>query len=329
MKIRSLLKGIRFNTSNLPIPAAVAFLIISLGTATKSTEFLTLSNFAVIADQAAITMIIACGLTFVILMGSIDLSTEGLIAASAMATSLLIANDRTLYNFGFWVFPVGLAVGALIGLLAGVIVTRVRIPSFIVTIATWNLGLGIGYILFGSASQPGVTDEDFLRFGYETILGLTKPVWTAIIVVIVSMLIQRFTKFGRYAYVIGGSEEIAILSGIDVKKYRTLALSYSGAMSGLAGSLLVTRMGIGAVNSGQGLLFASISSVVIGGTLLNGGRGGILHSIVGVLIMVTMSISMILLDVSSYYQGIVQGAVVIIVISAAAWRHRRPLRVVV
>jgi len=329
MKITLKGKLNKFTTVNLPIPGIISLLIICIFTTTQSSQFLTIMNLQAIADQAAITLIIACGLTFVILMGSIDLSIQGVIAASAMSVSLLIANDRTKFNLGFGVFFVGIGIGAFIGLLAGLAVTLIHIPSFIVTIATWNFGLGVGYILFGSASQPGILDKRFLALGIDTFLGLSKIVWIAIAVALLSFAIQRYTIFGRYAFVIGGSEEIALLSGINVKKYRLLAFIFSGATSGLAGTLLASKMGIGAVNSGEGLLFLTISSVVIGGTLLNGGRGGILHTIIGVLIMTTIYIAMILLDISSFFQKIVQGLVVLIVVVIAGWKQRKPQRTVV
>lgn len=318
----------RFNSTGLPIPALIALLIICIFTSTRSPQFLTIENFSAIADQAAITLIIACGLTFVILMGSIDLSIQGIIAASAMSVSLLVANDRTNFSLGNGVFIVGIGIGATIGLLAGMAVTLIRIPSFIVTIATWNFGLGIGYVLFGSGQQPGIQDKEFIGLGIETFLGLTKIVWIAVGVAVLSFMIQRYTIFGRYAYVIGGSEETALLSGINVKKFRILAFVFSGATSGLAGTLLASKMSIGAVNSGEGLLFLTVSSVVIGGTLLNGGRGGILHSVIGVLIMTTIYIAMILLDVSSFFQKIVQGLVVLVVVVIASWKQRKPLRTV-
>jgi ribose transport system permease protein len=114
-----------------------------------------------------------------------------------------------------------------------------------------------------------------------------------------------------------------------VKRFRTLSLVLSGALSGLAGSVIVAKSGIGAVQAGEGQLFLGIAAVVIGGTLLSGGRGGILHSVVGVYIMITISVAMILLDVSDFYQQIVQGSVVLLVVSSTSWRQRRPLRTVV
>lgn len=313
----------------LPIPAFISLMIIFIITGTLSPQFLTVENFQALADQAAITLILACGLTFVILMGSIDLSSQGLIAASAMSVSLLVANDRTKFNFGLSAILIGISIGALIGLVAGLSLIYIRIPSFIATIATWNIGLGIAYILFGGASQPGVEDEKFLALSFDTFMGLSKVVWIAVGVFILFFLIQKFTVFGRYTFVIGGSEEVALLSGINVKFYRTLAFVLSGACSGLAGALLVSKMGIGAVNAGQDLLFLTISSVVIGGTLLSGGRGGILHSLIGVLIMTSIYISMILLDVDSLYQGILEGFVVLFVVTISYWKQRQPLKTVV
>ncbi len=315
--------------SNLPIPALLSLLIVSAFTATRSSEFLTFDNFVQISDQASVTIILVCGLTFVILMGSIDLSVQGVMAASSMTTSLLVANDRNLNNWGLWSIAAGMVVGALIGLIAGLAVTILRIPSFLVTIATWNIGLGLAYVLFGNTSQPSVEDKTMLGLGLDTFLGLSKATWVAIAVVVFCMWLQTRTKFGRYAYVIGGSEEIAKLSGINVKKFRTLAMMLAGALSGLAGSMIVAKSGIGAVQAGEGQLFLGIAAVVIGGTLLSGGRGGVLHSVVGVYIMITISVAMILLDVSDFYQQIVQGAVVLIVVSGTAWKLRKPLRTVV
>ncbi len=315
--------------SNLPIPALLSLLIVSAFTATRSSEFLTFDNFVQISDQASVTIILVCGLTFVILMGSIDLSVQGVMAASSMTTSLLVANDRNLNNWGLWSIAAGMVVGALIGLIAGLAVTILRIPSFLVTIATWNIGLGLAYVLFGNTSQPSVEDKTMLGLGLDTFLGLSKATWVAIAVVVFCMWLQTRTKFGRYAYVIGGSEEIAKLSGINVKKFRILAMMLAGALSGLAGSIIVAKSGIGAVQAGEGQLFLGIAAVVIGGTLLSGGRGGVLHSVVGVYIMITISVAMILLDVSDFYQQIVQDAVVLIVVSGTAWKLRKPLRTVV
>ncbi len=331
MKNSEKLESIRAIASrgNFPIPALLSLLIVSAFTATQSPEFLTFDNFVQISDQASVTIILVCGLTFVILMGSIDLSVQGVMASASMATALLVANDRNQNSWGYWSILVGMLVGALIGLLAGVAVTRLKIPSFLVTIATWNIGLGLAYILFGNTSQPSVKDKGMLALGIETFFGFSKATWIAFIVVLICMWIQTRTKFGKYAYVIGGSEEIAKLSGINVKRFRTLSLVLSGALSGLAGSVIVAKSGIGAVQAGEGQLFLGIAAVVIGGTLLSGGRGGILHSVLGVYIMITISVAMILLDVSDFYQQIVQGAVVLIVVSSTAWRQRRPLRTVV
>lgn len=314
---------------NIPFPALISLLLVSAFTATRSSEFLTFDNLTVIADQASVTIIIVCGLTFVILMGSIDLSVQGVMAAASMTTALLVANDRNANDFGYLSIFAGMLVGALIGLLAGLAVVRLRIPSFLVTIATWNIGLGLAYILFGNTSQPGIEDEGMIGLGLDSFLGFSKPTWVALFVVLVCLWLQTRTKFGRYAYVIGGSEEIALLSGINVKRFRVLSLVLAGSLSGLAGAMIVAKSGIGAVQAGEGQLFLGIASVVIGGTLLSGGRGGVLHSVIGVFIMITISTAMILLDVSDFYQQIVQGTVVLLVVSATAWRQRRPLRTVV
>jgi len=207
-------------------------------------------------------------------------------------------------------------------------VTRLRIPSFLATVATWSVFSGIALILFGSTAKPLVTDTSFTALSSTRWLGLTKASWIAIGVVVVGLLIQRYTRFGRYAYVIGGSEEIAKLSGINVRRYRNAAFVISGACCALAGSLTVARTGIGSVRPADGLMFLAISCVVIGGTLLTGGRGGILHSVIGVLILTVIVTGMVLVGVSSFYQQIIQGAVVLLAVIAVGWKQRRTMRVV-
>jgi len=294
----------------------------------KSPEFLTAGNLANIVDQAAIPLVIVVGLTFVILMGSIDLSIEGQMAVGSMSAALLVANDRNTMDLGFWVFPLVIAIGAVLGLASGLAVTRLRIPSFLATVATWSVFSGIALILFGTTAKPLVTDTSFTALSSTRWLGLTKASWIAIGVVVVGLLIQRYTRFGRYAYVIGGSEEIAKLSGINVRRYRNAAFVISGACCALAGCLTVARTGIGSVRPADGLMFLAISCVVIGGTLLTGGRGGILHSVIGVLILTVIVTGMVLVGVSSFYQQIIQGAVVLLAVIAVGWKQRRTMRVV-
>jgi ribose transport system permease protein len=312
----------------LPVPAILALVAVSAVLTVANTQFLSVDNLQVIVDQAAIPMVIAVGLTFIVLMGSIDLSVEGTVAMGSMITSLLVMNDRNDLNLGLVAVPIAMVAGGLLGSVAGLAVTRLRIPSFLATIATWYIALGIAQLLFGDKAKPRVLDKDFLAWSQPQLLGLSGLVWLALGIVVLGVFLQQYTRFGRYAYAIGGSEETTKLSGVRVRRFRTVAFVFSGMCFALAGAMVTARTGVGAVAAGEGFLFLTISGVVIGGTLLIGGRGGVLHSVVGVLIMVVIANGMILAGVSPYLQQVVQGAVVLIAVIATVWRQRARLRVV-
>nr|WP_277349821.1 ABC transporter permease [Planosporangium thailandense] len=286
-----------------------------------------MANVRALADQSAIPVVLAVGMTFVILMGSIDLSVEGVVAATSMVTALLVANNRTHENFGLFAVVVSIAVGAALGSIAGFSVTRLRIPSFLATIGTWQIGLGVAQTLF-AGRPPVVQDQDLRSWALKTWLGVPRLAFVALVVVLIGLWVQNMTRFGRYAYVIGGGEDIARLSGINVKRFRTLAFAAAGACAGLAGAMATARSGQGAVANGNGYLFLTIAGVVIGGTLLTGGRGGVVHSAIGVLIMVSITNGLILMGVSPYISQSVQGVIVVLAVTATLWRHRERLRVV-
>ncbi|OGO55557.1 MAG: hypothetical protein A2V85_07440 [Chloroflexi bacterium RBG_16_72_14] len=312
----------------IPVPALIALLAVSGVLTILNTRFMSVTNLQTIVDQTAIPAVIVVGLTFVVLTGSIDLSVEGVVAVGSMVTSLLVMNDRNDLALGALAVPVAVIVGGGLGLVAGLAVTRLRIPSFLATIATWYIGRGIAELLFGDKAKPRVLDEGFIAWSHPLFLGFSGLVWLAIVVVLFGLLLQQFARFGRYAYAIGGSEETTKLSGIPVRRYRLGAFIFSSLCFALAGAMVTARTGVGAVAAGDGQLFLAVSGVVIGGTLLIGGRGGVLHSVVGVLIMVVIANGMILADVSPYWQQVVQGAVVLVAVIATVWRQRARLRVI-
>lgn len=310
-----------------PIPALAILIVVALVMLIVNPQFLSFSNLSAIAQQAAVPVVVAVGLTFVVLMGGIDLSVEGVMAASSLTIALLVANSQSAFSLGLWAVPVAIAVGAGLGLIAGSSVSWLRIPSFIVTIGTWQIGLGLGQLLFGGA-PPQIEDDTLRSMVNGQWLGISGIVWAATSVVVGGLLLQRMTRFGRYSYVIGDSEEIAIQSGVNVRLYRTLAFVLAGGCAALAAVLATARGGVGDVNIGSGLLFTTIAGVVVGGTFLTGGRGGVLHSVVGVLVVVSISNAMVLGGVDPYIQQAVQGIFVVAAAIATLWHLRARLRVV-
>lgn len=321
-RMRTILRG-----DSYPIPALAILAVIALAMLIINPQFLSLANLSAIAQQAAVPVVVAIGLTFVVLMGGIDLSVEGVMAAASLAVALLVANNQSSLNLGILGIVLAIALGAGLGLLAGASVAWLRIPSFIVTIGTWQIGLGLGQMMFGSA-PPQVEDELLRGMVRVSVLGIPGLVWIAGIMIALGLLLQKMTRFGRYAYVIGDSEEIATQSGVNVRLFRTLAFVLAGACAAIAAVMATGRGGVGDVSIGNGLLFTTIAGVVLGGTYLTGGRGGVLHSVVGVLVIVSISNAMVLGGVNPYVQQAVQGIVVVAAAVATLWHSRAKLRVV-
>lgn len=314
-------------SERIPAPALAVLILIALVMLAVNPSFLSLGNLQTLAIQSAVPAVLAVGITFVVLMGGIDLSIEGVLGASGMTTAVLLLNDRNDNDLGLLAVAASMALGAALGALSGFSVAFLRVPSFIVTIGTWQIGLGIAQLLF-AGKPPRIQDSGFLGFSIDRILGLPVLVWTAIAVVLIGVWLQRFTRFGRYAMVVGGGEDIARLSGIAVRRIRVYGFVISGLCGGLAGAMATARTGVGDVGIGTGQLFITIAGVVIGGTLLTGGRGGVLHSVVGVIVMAALANAMVLAGVSSFIQQAVLGAIVVIAATTTMWRLRARLRVV-
>jgi ribose transport system permease protein len=306
-------------------PIALVALWVVFGA--LNNKFLGASNLRGIADQTAILLVLAVGMTFVILLGGIDLSVEGVMATSSLVVALLAANDRNSNNFGMLAVLAGVAVGALFGLVNGLLHTRLKVPSFMVTLGMGAIGVGIATVLFAGRA-PRVLDAGIRAWGLNKWMGFSQLAFVAVVVLLLGWGIQRFTRVGRYAYVIGGDEEIARLSGIPIRRYKTLAFVISGSTAGLAGAMAASRLGVGDVQIGGGQMFATITAVVVGGTLLTGGRGGVLKTVVGALIIATLANGLILVGVDPYVQRSVQGIVIVIAVATTGWNLRTRVRTI-
>lgn len=304
---------------------ALLLLCIAFGLADPG--FATLQSLQTMANRSAIPLILAVGMTFVIIQGSIDLSIEGVMATSSLAFAMLVLNSRTSLDLGLLGAVLAMAVGAGFGFVNGWVVTRLRVPSFMVTLGVWSLSWGIAMLLSGG-QPPLVRDEALRAFGLGQTLGIPNLTLVALACLALGFVLQTYTRFGRYSYVIGGGEELARLSGIAVDRYKVLVFSFSGLIAGLAGVMESARIGVGHSEIGPGQMFAAITAVVIGGTSLSGGRGGVLHSAIGVFILTVLASGMIFVGVSPYLQKAVQGAIILIAVVGATWHLRDRLRVV-
>lgn len=290
-------------------------------------SFPTVVNLQTILDQASTPLIIGVGATLVILLGCIDLSVEGLMSACGLTFVLLSANSRTDSDLGLWAIVVGVLAGALLGLANGLVHTVLKIPSFIVTLGMGFVGFGIATLLFGNEQLPFLADGGIKGWPTEKLLGLTHSFWLAALVVAIGVVASRYTRLGRYTYAIGNNEHIARDNGVAVARYKVAVFTVAGACSGLAGVLATMQLGSAPARVGIGMLFLTIAAVVIGGTSLGGGKGGILRTTVGVLMLTVINNGLIHSGVSPNVQTAVSGGVLVVAIVMASWPHRSRLRI--
>lgn len=321
------LKSRRFEIRSLGEVGALIVLIVVFAAINPST-FLTVGNIRTILDQSATPLIAGVGATLVILMGSIDLSIEGLMGAAGMAFVLCTANSRGSTDLGPLAFVIGIGVAAVLGALSGVIHARLKVPSFIVTLGMWFVGLGTAIMLFGTDAIPLLPDGGLKAWPSDNFLGIPHSFELAVLVALVGLAVTRYTKLGRFSYAIGNNEEIARSNGIPVGRTKIWVFTFAGALSGVAGILATLQLGAGSATVGNGTLFLTIAAVVIGGTSLGGGRGGVLRTVLGVLLLTVLTNGLILSGVTPGLQPGVAGLVLIAAIVAASWPLRNRLRIV-
>jgi ribose transport system permease protein len=316
----------RFELRSLGEVGALVVLIVVFAVINPST-FLTIGNIRTILDQAATPLIVGVGATLIVLMGSIDLSVEGVMGAGGMAFILATENSRGSTDLGPIAFVIGIGIGAALGVVAGLIHTRLKVPSFIVTLGFWFVGLGIATVLFGTESIPLLPDGGVKAWPNANLIGLPHSFWLAVLVILIGWVISRYTKLGRFALAIGNNEEVARSNGIAVGRTKLYVFALAGACSGLAGILATLRVGAGSPTVGGGVLFVTVAAVVIGGTSLGGGKGGVLRTTLGVMILTVLTNGLILSGVNSSVQSGVSGAILIVAIIVAAWPQRSRLRI--
>jgi len=273
-------------------------------------NFLSIGNFVRMSQEAAIPLVLGLGATFIILMGSIDLSVEGVLTLGAVILSMLVLNGMNDNDLGIIAVVLVLIVGALVGFVNGVIHVRLRVPSFMATLGSWFIGVGIANALLGGMATR-INDPWIRGLAIKRILGLPWGVWLALACLAVALVIQNYTRLGRYIYALGGGEELAALSGISVARVRIATFTLAGVFYAIGGILAAAQLGLGNAQIGNGRLFTTVTAVVVGGTSLSGGQGGVLQTFVGVLIVVVLSNGMVLMGVPPSFQIGFQGLMII------------------
>jgi ribose transport system permease protein len=290
-------------------------------------NFGSLANVVAVLESAAVPAIIAIGLTFVLMQASIDLSVEGVASLANIIVSITLANTLSTTDVGLWIIPLVIVTGAAIGATSGIISVHARMPSLIVTLGMWLIALGFASLLFPNR-QPQITAEWFTSLSIDKIYGVSALVYLAGLCALAALLVERHTVFGRMSRAIGENEGVLRMSGIRVNRYKIAAFTLAGVCFAIAGLFIAARVGVGNPRSGVGFLFPCIAACVVGGTLLSGGHGGILQSMIGVLILMVLRNGLIQIGVDPLLQSAVEGAVIIIAVAASTWHLRRKIRVI-
>lgn len=306
---------------------AILLALIVIFSLLNPASFPTLTNLDTILNNAAIPIVVGVGASAVVLTGRIDLSVEGVMGAAGMAFVLLSANSRETADIGWLAWPAALALGAGLGALTGAIHALAKVPSFIVSLGIWYVGLGIAALLFGYEMIPFLSSEAIVAWPTQSPLGLPNSFLLALVVVALGWFLESNTRLGRAAYAIGNNEAVARMTGIPVTRFVIILFAFAGACSALAGIMGSLALGAGAANVGVGMLFLTLAAIVIGGTPLGGGRGGALRTVMGVLILSTLYNGLILAGVDPQVQSGVSGLVLVVAVIAAGWSQRAKLRV--
>lgn len=300
----------------IALPIVAIIILIALFSA-LAPSFFQFSTILSILRESSVLLVVALGVTFVILMGSIDLSVGSIVTLSALV-SATIAKD------GNWALAIlaGLAVGVVAGAINGVLFAYLKVPSFL---ATLGMGLVVGGVgLWFVGGRPvQVFNEGFTSISQGLFLDLipTIAIWAITLWVIFSFIGQK-TRFGRYTFAIGGAEAVSGLAGIPIRRMKMWVLVLSGALAAAAGILLAARVGAATPGMGDRLTLDSIAAVVMGGTALTGGVGGVYRTILGVLVITTLAVGLNTLGVAPYMQDIVQGAVVVLAVALTLDRSK-------
>ncbi len=272
-------------------------------------RFMSVVNFMNILQQVAVVAIAAFGMTWVILLGEIDLSVGSIIAVAGMVGAQCFA-----FGLGFApALVVTLLAGALMGMLNGVLTAKLLLPSFIVTVAT--MGIYRGMVSLPTNGAPAMIENaTWTAIGTESFLGLPIIIWVVAVLFLVNHILLSKTSFGRRAYLTGGNREAAVYSGIKVDRLKITIFMISGVMAAISGVLLSSRLFSAQTNAGMSYELDAIAAAVLGGTSLAGGVGTMVGTLIGALIIGVMNNGMNMLSVPYFYQLIVKGLVILIAV---------------
>ena len=314
-------KQIRRTKINNYTPVAILFVLIFIFSITAP-GFISFHNVTNILNQLSVPLLMTMGLTFVIMLGSIDLSGEGLAGFAGCLVSLLVLNSNNLNDFGVYAFFIAAICGIFVGAISGIIHVKGKMPSFIVTFAVSSIMAGIAVLSY--RGQPAmVTDPMFRTISAGNLFGIPFLTILALIVFAISFVLQYYTRFGAYVIAIGDNEASVRNAGVNVDWVKIRVFMWVGFCIALAGIVSIIRVSRGEIGLGTDTVFPAITAVVVGGTALTGGRGGVLNSFIGALMVTVINNGLILLGVDMLIRTALQGVIIIIAVALSVPRGKK------
>lgn len=307
--------------------AFLALFVLIIIFALMSDSFLTTSNLITMTKHVAYNALLAIGMLFVIITAGIDLSVGSTVGLSGVVAGALLQGweitvfDVTLYPAVWVVIAISLAVGALVGFINGILVTRFNVAPFIATLGMLYVARGAALLLSNGSTFPKLRGEPelgntgFSFLGVSRPLGIPTAIWIMIIVAIIAIVLANRTRFGRWMYAIGGNPRAAQLSGTPVRKVTVWVYVISGLCAGMAGLIITSELTAAAPQTGDTFELNAIAAVVIGGASLMGGRGTVKGALIGAFVIGFLSDGLVLIGVSSFWQTVIKGLVIILAVA--------------
>lgn len=302
--------------------AALVLMVVALSQHPQSSgTFLSQENTLNVLRQISVNLCLSVGLTLIILCGGIDLSVGSVLAFSGAVAAGLLKDGIALPALGvvvqftaFGACLAGLLVGASLGWFNGWVITRFKLPPFVATLGMLSIARGLTQLWTKGFPITGL-GADFGFIGTGRWLGVPTPVWVSALVVAFGVVLTRHLALGRYVYAVGGNETAARFTGLNIRTIKLAVYTLGGALAGVAGLLLTARLDSATPNAGIGYELDSIAAVVIGGTSLSGGRGSVLGTVLGCLIIGVLNNGLVLLEVSPFWQQVIKGVVILVAVA--------------
>lgn len=308
----------RFHLNYPWLSAAIPLVVLVVGLSFAHPRFLTASNLTSVLLQAAVYVIMALGMSFVLMTGGIDLSQGSLLALVGVVSAYIVQN----YNSIPLAILASILVGAVVGAANGTVISCLKIPPFIMTLSTMYLCRGLTLVIT-QATPIAITNSSFKWIGGGALLGIPVPVIIFLVAAAVGQFILSYTATGRYILAVGSNREAARLSGIKVRWNECKVYIISGIMVAIAGIVYVARLGAAQATAGQSYEMEAVAASVLGGTSVLGGEGGIIGTVLGAIVVAIIRNAIILLEISTYYQQMITGAVILIAVIVDVQRKAR------